>query len=357
MRVYAIVIVTLMLSVPVYPQYSGGSGTAEDPYQIATAEDLMLLGETPNDYEKHFILTADIDLDPNLPGRRIFDRAVIAPDVNDATYTFEGIQFAGVFDGNNHRIAGLTVHDGGMGRNYLGLFGYISKAEVGNLGLVRNSVSGDAYVGGLAGINYDGSISNCYCAGHVNGEDYLGGLVSINTGNISNCHSNGEVNGVDVVGGLTGYNHGDVSDCYSTSDVNGVDDVGGLVGSNTGWVSDCYSIGDVNAVDSVGGLVGNNADEGGRVLNCFWNTHTQTHGVTGGIGSNHGTATNVHGLPTSQLHQQSTFTDWDFINVWNIGENQTYPYLRTVPAGDINKDRITNFLDLCIVAEQWMTDD
>ena len=66
-----------------------------------------------------------------------------------------------------------------------------------------------------------------------------------------------------------------------------------------------------------------------------------------------GTIVNVLGLPTSQLHQQSTFTDWDFIEVWNIGENQTYPYLRTVPAGDINKDRITNLLDLCIVAEHW----
>jgi len=40
--------------------------------------------------------------------------------------------------------------------------------------------------------------------------------------------------------------------------------------------------------------------------------------------------------------------DWEFINIWGIGENQAYPYLRTVPAGDINKDRIVNFLDLCI---------
>jgi hypothetical protein len=31
---------------PVQAQYSGGSGTAEDPYQIATAADLIALGET-----------------------------------------------------------------------------------------------------------------------------------------------------------------------------------------------------------------------------------------------------------------------------------------------------------------------
>jgi len=34
-------------------------------------------------------------------------------------------------------------------------------------------------------------------------------------------------------------------------------------------------------------------------------------------------------------------------------ENQTYSYLRPIPAEDINKDRAASFLDLCIVAEQW----
>ncbi len=67
---------------PVLAQYSGGSGTADDPYQIATAADLIALGETPDDYDKHFILTADIDLDPSLPGRKAFAGAVIAPDRN-----------------------------------------------------------------------------------------------------------------------------------------------------------------------------------------------------------------------------------------------------------------------------------
>ncbi len=41
-------------------KYSGGTGTTEDPYQIATAEDLIALGETSEDYDKHFTLTADV---------------------------------------------------------------------------------------------------------------------------------------------------------------------------------------------------------------------------------------------------------------------------------------------------------
>jgi hypothetical protein len=59
-------------------QYAGGSGTADDPYQIATAADLILLGESPADYDKQFLLTADIDLDPNLPDCKVFDKAVLA---------------------------------------------------------------------------------------------------------------------------------------------------------------------------------------------------------------------------------------------------------------------------------------
>jgi hypothetical protein len=65
---------TCLLVLPAHAKYSGGSGTAQDPYQIATAADLIALGETPGDYDKHFLLTADIDLDPKLPGRRMFDK-------------------------------------------------------------------------------------------------------------------------------------------------------------------------------------------------------------------------------------------------------------------------------------------
>ena len=82
MRTLLLTLITCLFALPAHAQYSGGSGTAEDPYRIATAEDLMALGETPDDYDKHFVLTADIDLDPNLPGGKVFKRAVIAPDTD-----------------------------------------------------------------------------------------------------------------------------------------------------------------------------------------------------------------------------------------------------------------------------------
>jgi hypothetical protein len=113
LRTILLLIAFCLVSFPARAQYGGRTGQPNDPYQIATAEDLILLGENPGDYDKHFILTADIDLGPNLPGRKVSDRAVIAPD------TFDRISFTGTFDGNNHTISHLAL----SGDTYLGLFG------------------------------------------------------------------------------------------------------------------------------------------------------------------------------------------------------------------------------------------
>ena len=47
--------------------FAGGSGTAEDPYQIATAEQIALMGKVNDDWSQeynkaYYVLTADIQL-------------------------------------------------------------------------------------------------------------------------------------------------------------------------------------------------------------------------------------------------------------------------------------------------------
>jgi hypothetical protein len=114
--------------------YSGGSGTSEDPYQIATKADLLALAAIPTDYNKCFILTADIDLDPNLPGGQVFTTAIIAADTDPANDSFQGTAFTGTFDDNGHKIAHFTINGGS--NEFLGLFGYISSGgKVKNLGI------------------------------------------------------------------------------------------------------------------------------------------------------------------------------------------------------------------------------
>ncbi|HNU31744.1 MAG TPA: protease inhibitor I42 family protein [Sedimentisphaerales bacterium] len=285
-------------------KYSGGTGEPNDPYQIATVADLIALGETPADYDKHFIMVADIDLDPNLPGNKVFDRAVIAPDVNDDVLDwdqnpFDGTPFTGAFDGNGHTISHLTIR----GNAYLGLFGQSGGlpwcppgVEIKNLELAHVDIVGSGrFVGGLVG-NADGgtgTVTHCCSAGMVSGGDYVGGLVGSSKGILTYCYSNGAVGGHDFVGGivgctsvrgghiacsqssvsvtgdscvggLVGVNDG-IGDCYcsivgsfSTGVVCGNWLVGGLVGANWGSLTQCYSTADVYGDWEVGGLAGEN---------------------------------------------------------------------------------------------------
>ena len=45
--------------------YSGGIGTTTEPYVISLSEDLVQLSLTPKDYDKHFLMTDDIDQHDN----------------------------------------------------------------------------------------------------------------------------------------------------------------------------------------------------------------------------------------------------------------------------------------------------
>ncbi len=277
----AVSICLLATTSVVHAQYSGGTGEPNDPYQIATAADLIALGETPDDYDKHFILNADIDLDPNLPGGRVFDQALIAPDDDSTTYGwFDGDPFTGVFDGKGHVISHPTI----KGNSYLGLFGRLDGgAMISNLGLEALDISGTGnFVGGVVGINgwegwggYGGGgrIINCSSRGKVSGESDVGGLVGRNCeGSIASSYCTGTVAGNESVGGLIGSNAGRIVMSYSTAAVEGVLDVGGLVGENTlirareeddvrsrGSIYASYSTGTVSGDSRVGGLTGSSS--------------------------------------------------------------------------------------------------
>jgi hypothetical protein len=372
--IISLLIIICLLTVSAEAQYNGGTGEPNDPYQIATAEDLMLLGETPDDYDKHFILTNDIDLDPNLPDRTVFDRAVIAPDTDNSQGDFQGSVFSGIFDGNGHIISNLTIDTAGVAKDYLALFGEIrgENAEVKNISVVNHKIiSGDGYPefsGGLIGRNFNGSISNCCAIGSITGGDSaenFGGLCGHNDfGTISNCYAAGSVTGnsCDYLGGLCGESFGNIINCYATTTVVGEGEswnLGGLCGGNTGTISNCYAKGSVisNNNDSVylGGLCGENSglisncyaagvvdvgngsnytgglcgynDINGYISNCFWNIQT-----SGRIISDGGT-----GKTTAEMKTAVTFLEagWDFVDetkngtedIWKIFEGLDYPRL------------------------------
>jgi len=355
MKALLLTLTTCLFVLPAYAKYSGGTGKPNDPYRIATAADLIVLSETPEDYDKHFILTADIDLDPNLPGRKVFDKAVIAPDANDTTWDFEGTSFAGIFDGNRHAIANLTI----TGRSYVGLFGQLAPgAEIRNIDIVGvNAVGSGVRVGALVGWNL-GTVNQCRSTGVVRGGWGVGGLAGNNGGTVRASYASANVTGDDAAGGLVGVNgrcsleyldwacrltceSGTICECYSTGLVVGSNEiVGGLVGSNVGGtVVRSYASGNVKGSLPGGGLVAVNYQSWqlsypcagmehreGDVVDSFWDTQTSGQMWSdGGIGKT-----------TAEMRDPNMFmaAGWDFVgepdgphDIWARPEAGGYPVL------------------------------
>jgi len=404
-KIPAIVVLLLSFSIfhgSVQAQYSGGTGSPEDPYLISTLADMNQIGQNYTDWDKCFKLTADI----NLSAYTGTQFGCIGTDNTHA--------FSGVFDGNGHTISGFTYT--AENSYYIGVFGFISDAgRVENISLVDVNVIGLSCVGGLVGYNNGtisncnstgavtgvdnsgyigglvgysgGSISNCYSTGTVTGGNYsyyLGGLVGVSDGSISNCYSTSSVTGGDnsyCFGGLVGYSGGSISNCYSTGNVAGGDYshyLGGLAGQSNGNISNCYSTGNVTGGDnsnSLGGLVGYNSNlfSDSNISNCYSTGMVSgTSNVGGLVGYRaNGTISLCYFLTTSgpndgngtpltdaQMKQQSNFVGWDFNDVWHICETTNYPKLiwQIVPGDFVCPDGV-DFADYSFFAERWLNTD
>ncbi len=285
----------LICSLSMAVDFVGGTGDPNDPYQIATAEELMAIDDDPNLLDQCYILVDDIDLDPNLPGRRVFTWAVIAPDKTPYT-RFDSLEFNGCFDGNGHVISNLTIvgepYPGGC---FLGLFGRIEEsAEIFDLGLHDVHIEGvGEHIGALVGeasrtrrsASVDdetfGDIRDCYSTGTVRGKRKVGGLVGEASRTVRNCYSTARVIGSGEVGGLVGSARAIVG-CYSTGPVRGIEQVGGLAGYGS-TVTGCYSTGSVDGENQVGGLTGTAASLSGCSSRGAVQGANQVGGVAGHV--------------------------------------------------------------------------
>jgi hypothetical protein len=300
-----------------------GTGAAADPYRIAELGHLVWMGDNAaSSGGALYVLTNDIEAAETA----VWNDAGTDASVLEGFWPIgrEGAPFSGSFDGQGHVIHGLTIRRAGS-EDPVGLFGLIgSSGTARHLGLEGGSVTGAWSVGSLVGCDY-GTVERCYAAVAVTGGPYVGGLAGQVRGTVRECYATGTVTGSsDYVGGLVGYNDGGTVElCYATGAVAGGGGVGGLLGWNEdGTVTQCYATGAVTGLDAVGGLglVGGGSGEGGlgTVEQCYWDT------VTSGLATSAG----GEGRTTVQMRQQSTYTDWDFMNTWGIVEGLGYPYQR-----------------------------
>lgn len=266
----------------VNPLFDGGSGTANDPFQIK--------------YYRHFNNIRKVTrYDSNGKGNYVYGYYALIANITlsssfmplDDGYAY----FDGIIDGNGHSISGYTA----SGTNtYLGLiknnYAHIFDLTLKNFNI---DVNGDYHSGGYAGalcaLNHgdieDISVQNSTIIGL--GYSTVGGIVGFHeNGTIDNCSvsTSATITGTYVIGGIAGSTGDDIEDStfsgqirytnrYNVTDNNGNQVVseamiGGIVGclDENSTVSGCKFYGtivvNVNLWDDrtlqprIGGIVG-----------------------------------------------------------------------------------------------------
>jgi TonB family protein len=281
-------------------------------FTISTAEQLAGLAQLVNggnDFSgKTIKLTASIMLNDtaNWRGWSEDNPKNVWTPIGSYTNENNNRPFSGTFDGGGNVISGVYINNSS---SYQGLFGYISKATIKKFGVVASYVRGGSIVGGLAGFNNNGTITNSYSTVNVVGSSSVGGLVGSNKGTITNCYSAVNVVGGSIVGGLVGSNEGTIANSYAMENVYSSSggiyavSIGGLVGNNGGTITDCYATGNVVGGKSVGGLVGSNHK---AITNCYAKGNVASHGfgfgglVGGLVGENSGKIANCYATGSVQ---------------------------------------------------------
>ena len=257
--------------------FADGSGTAEDPYQIANGAQLARFASMVNSGQTSINgkLTADILLND-------ISDWTSWNETNDPANTWTPIgseweNFTGTLDGDGHSVSGIYINSTA---DYQGLVGVLgSGGTLQNLGVKASYIKGGYHVGGVCGSSW-GTVSNCYNTGSVTGSYAVGGVCGTNDGTVTNCYNTGSVTGSFYVGGVCGYNELDtVTNCYNSGSVTGSGYVGGVCGQNDATVTNCYNSGSVTGNDAyVGGVCGNSW---GNVSNCYYLTGTAAVGING----------------------------------------------------------------------------
>ena len=256
--------------------FAGGTGTTEDPWQIATVEQMDLIR---NDLTAHYILIDDIDLSgyENWTPIGAFQPLSDAPE--DAEIPHPDYAFTGTFDGAGHTISNLTVSgEAPMGT---GLFGCASGTEtdsafIGHFTLKDVNVSGAYLVGGAVGLQFmNCPVSDIHLVGdnHLSGMQGIGGIVGTGFDLISDCSATAEITALGDDGACAGLIAGgttmspiqscEVIGSSITAEGNGTWGFGALCGAPWGAaeIADCKVSGTVITVSGednrlVGGLVG-----------------------------------------------------------------------------------------------------
>ena len=328
------------------PDFAGGSGTKDDPYQIATAGQLAKLAEEVNSgvvgkthSGEYFKLTAPIDLS----GKRW---------VPIGYGNLSSKSFSGYFDGNNQVITGLYVDE--RGNNVCaGLFGVVVAGS--DETVLKNFCIENATI--YAGNSTDSSVKahpNIYGAGVLAGSLTTMGSSSATFIGVENCQGTGQVDSKMYAGGLIGdASRAHVSDCSADVSVTGMCVSGGFVGNAfQGSYKNCTAKGSVSGGWATGGFAGCvfESDASAEIEHCVsygdvtannWNTGGFVGYLEKGKISNSVSYSNVTNTVTGWEPKTGGFSGTNFggnIQNCSAAGTVTGSHLTIAPGGFIGYD-------------------
>lgn len=286
-----------------------GSGTEADPYQIKTADDFTKMASNFKANHKgtgeFFKMMNDIDFGGS--AENPVQLPAIGKDGNAAIAKI-AYGFDGTFDGDNHTIKGIyhTNKDNNADGKYNGLFGCIDKnGVVKNIIMSKdNHIESNNYVGSIASLNM-GKIENC-----INNADitsiaaYAGGICGhmVNgCGSIKNCENHGNIKATTFATGICGGTQRVttcaylVEGCVNYGNISTTNGIGsaGIAGGYSGAVKNCTNNGNVDDTKGTGkskqytaGIVctvTNDVDIDGCVNNGTVNGVKNAAGIVGNV--------------------------------------------------------------------------
>ena len=200
-----------------------GSGTEDDPYQIASAEDLQGINK-----EGYYKIMNDIDL-----------TSWINENSSTAGWVPVGFSGDGFFnlEGDNHTISGLWVNSTNIN---IGLFSSLNHATIKNLTVITSArkVKGGNYTGILAGRLADTSVENVSVQGTVEGNSPVGGILGeASSISLNNCTVQATLSGGLKIGGVVGCGSYILDQCSYSGSISSTTSnacIGGLAGSGSG---------------------------------------------------------------------------------------------------------------------------
>ncbi|MFR0795642.1 MAG: FMN-binding protein [Oscillospiraceae bacterium] len=238
--------------------FAAGTGAKSDPYLIRTVDQIKAFAASVNGGETYASQYVTLDADLDLTGESW------TPIGGDSG------SFNGIFNGDNHTIAGLTIGTKAepAAYEYASLFGLVGKG-----GAIRNLGVKDAFINNkttdedpavailAAGTGDSSVIDGCWVSGTIisdaagdNNYTYVGGVVGNNGGKSLVCNTWADVQivakGSDTgAGGIVGWTSNDsaVINCAAFGTIGNYCEgsmmygAGGIVGYSCGAIYACYS--------------------------------------------------------------------------------------------------------------------